>query len=100
MSCCREGFDLFNKHGRRAFRRYFPNHVPWGLVWGDTFPQIICWIFGHDEKLATPEGCFPPEYACKRCYKFTTKREKLKSEITAKPLGGIEECIKESSHED
>lgn len=48
MSACREGYDLLNKNGRRAFLlsifkwRRFPR-----LMWRDTFGRVLCWLSGE-----------------------------------------------------
>jgi hypothetical protein len=58
----RQGFDLFNKYGRRAFFSRNKTYRRWHYVWRDTFGRFPCFFLGHDT-YETDEGLI----ACKRC---------------------------------
>lgn len=62
----REGFDLFNKFGRKAFWNYLKRGRFQSDMWRDTFGRFACWFLGHDRYNAAMAN-EPPEYACKRC---------------------------------
>jgi len=77
MPVAREGYDLFNRYQRphvwRAIyyrikygKRY---HVPWRLIWEDSFGRIFCWLFGHKPELASCPG-EPERFACRRCHSW------------------------------
>jgi len=42
MGAAREGFDLFNKNGRRTFWSHLKRGRFNSYVWGDTFSQLWC----------------------------------------------------------
>lgn len=68
MNTSREGFNLFNEHGRYHFFKYFP-HLNWNLVWKDTFCPIWCKIVGHD-KYDCSDMEDGSEFACRRCHQY------------------------------
>lgn len=70
----RQGFDLFNKYGRRlilrticfrSFLNVFDKQF-WKYLWTDTFCQMWCWIVGHREK-RHEDGAAS---SCTRCWHF------------------------------
>lgn len=68
MGEAREGYDLFNKWGRRHFIRDLKAGRFNSYVWRDTFGRFACRVLGHDVYDSNPGGT--PEPACKRCCKF------------------------------
>lgn len=72
MGASREGFDLFNKYGRRAFWRELKRGRIQSLMWVDTFGRFRCLLIGHDLYDANAGGC-PPEFACRKCHKYIDK---------------------------
>lgn len=71
MSAEREGFDLFNPTCRANVRRRKWKHIPWRLVFDDTFLPLICRVIGHDEYDCTDPPERGQEFACRRCHHFT-----------------------------
>lgn len=47
-AACREGVDLFNRYGRRAFLRDLVKRRRFNrLMWRDTFGRVLCWLSGE-----------------------------------------------------
>jgi hypothetical protein len=73
----REGYDLFTKVGREAFFRYLKIGKFQGLMWEDTFMQLVCILIGHNIYNASDCHCgkdCKEEWACHRCHKYIEDR--------------------------
>jgi len=71
MGASREGFDIFNKCGRRAIWRNLKKGWPLTYFWIDSFGRFACFILGHDKY-----ECDPGEFACRRCHHYLLKGKK------------------------
>ena len=67
MSCCREGFNLFDKDQRDNF--FSKKYKPWGLMFIDTFMPLVCKVIGHKPYNAALFN-EKEEIACKRCSRW------------------------------
>jgi len=47
MGAAREGFNLFNRFGRRAFWSHLKRGRFQRVMWRDTFGGVICWFHGE-----------------------------------------------------
>lgn len=69
MGSSREGYNLFNKYGRRVlFRNLLRGRVDWHYVWTDTFGRYICRVIGHSKTFETDD--IPPKKCCLRCFRY------------------------------
>lgn len=69
MGACREGFDLFNKFGRRAFWQHLKRGRFQRIMWRDTFGRVICWLHGEHTVHQTFENN-EVESSCHTCCKW------------------------------
>ena len=71
----REGFNLFNHHGRRALwsRIWWSFHyrrmgIPWEYLWKDTLGRHVCRITGHTKETFPGEDSYGNQVRiCYRC---------------------------------
>jgi hypothetical protein len=67
MSASRESFDLFTKHGRRAF--WHSMRYPIATMFNDTFVRLYCRAFGH--KVQHKKDRWDETWTCSRCHAHT-----------------------------
>ncbi|TET16309.1 MAG: hypothetical protein E3J81_03540 [Dehalococcoidia bacterium] len=89
MGCARQGFDLFNKYGRRAFFHPGVFGDRWGrqFVLQDTFGRYVCKLLGHSKKTYEVED-YEEDYicvVCKRCYRVIGRRPRPQEIYTELP---------------
>lgn len=72
MGASREGYDLFNRAGRRHFWRELRRGRIERLMWRDTFGRLSCALRGHKAFVADHVNG-KEEWACSRCCKWIEK---------------------------
>ncbi len=71
MGAAREGFDLMNKHGRRAFWAHLKRGRFQRVMWRDTFGRLICWLHGeHSIRQDWDNGDGTPSTSCTTCCRW------------------------------
>jgi hypothetical protein len=71
MGAGREGVDLLNKLGRRAFWRGLRRGRFNRMMWRDTFGRVLCWLSGeHVIHQTFYDENKPPETYCLCCCKW------------------------------